>query len=325
MVLVVDILLFILGCILLVKSASILVKSATRLAVIFKVTEFAIGFVLVAFSTSLPEIFVGIIASFERLPAFVLGNVIGSNIVNLTLIVGIAVLVKGEINIYSKMVLKNCLLMLTITLIPVLLMLDQSLNQLDGIILVAIFILYMWRLYKQERKFEKKLEERVRRREKIKYFLLFCTSIFLLWIASRIVIISSEGISLVLGVPEIMIGLILLAFGTSLPELIFTVRASIEHEYLAIGDILGSVITNATLVLGLSAIIYPIQSGFLIFITSTMFMIMSAFLFTTFVESERNLRQKEGIALILLYVLFLIIEFNVQFFQTGIIGCPPCP
>jgi cation:H+ antiporter len=324
MVLVLDLLMFFLGCVLLVKSASLLVNSATRLAIIFKVTEFAIGFILVAFSTSLPELFVGIISSFQGLSSFVLGNVIGSNIVDLTLIIGIAVLVKNEINIYSKMVIKNSLFMLFITIVPILLMLDQSLNQLDGVILIILFIFYMWRLFKQERRFEKKMEERVFRREKVKYFVLFAASIFMLWLSSQVVITSAEGISIAFGIPEIMIGLILLAFGTSLPELIFTVKATIEHEYLAVGDILGSVITNSTLVLGISAIIHPIEAGFLIFLTSMMFMVMSAFLFTTFVESERNLRLKEGVALILLYVIFLIVEFNVQMFQSGVIGCA-CP
>jgi cation:H+ antiporter len=304
------------ACIILVKSSFYLVRSTTKLSAFFGMTEFAIGFILMAFSTSIPELFVSVTSAMRGMPEFVLGNVIGSNIINLTLVIGIIVIVRRGINVESKMVVKDSLIVFIITILPVLLMLDQNLNRLDALVLIGAFFAYNWFILRQEKKFERQLA-RVRRRDFLKYFVMFVVSIVLLLFAAQLAVISAERISINLGIPAILIGLIILALGTSLPELFSgTVAAVEQHDYLAVGDILGSVVTNATLVLGIAALISPIYSDFMIFLTSSMFMIISAFIFTTNLESDRALNVKEGVVMLLLYVLFIMVEFTVRIIQT---------
>ena len=118
-------------------------------------------------------------------------------------------------------------------------------------------------------------------------------------------------------IPSILIGLFMVSIGTTLPELTFEVKAVLaKHRYMALGDLLGSVVANSTLVLGVTALIHPITADFLLFITSASFMVVVAFLFMTFVESEKKITLQEGIALIMLYVLFIIVMFNMRIIET---------
>ncbi len=311
-----DLFFFVGACIILIKSSFLLVRSTTKLAAFFGMTEFAIGFILMAFSTSIPELFVSITSALQGMPDFVLGNVIGSNVINLTLVIGVTVIVRRGINIESKMVMKDSLIMFFITALPVVLMLDQNLNRLDALILIAVFLLYNWHILKQEKKFERTLA-RVRKKDFLKYFLMFMVSIVLLLFAANLAVTSAKRISVGMGVPAILIALLVLAMGTSLPELFSGTLAALEgHDYLAVGDILGSVVTNATLVLGIAALITPIYTDYLVFITSSMFMIISAFIFTTNLESDRALNVKEGIVMLLLYILFIMVEFTVRMMEA---------
>ena len=125
----------------------------------------------------------------------------------------------------------------------------------------------------------------------------------------------ATSVSETLAVPPIFIGLFVISIGTSLPELMVGVSAAKKGKSdIVMGDIIGSVVTNATLILGIAALINPIQANFMLFITSTGFMLLAAFLFVTFTESGNKLYQKEGVALIMLYILFLIVELNLKGF-----------
>jgi cation:H+ antiporter len=107
--------------------------------------------------------------------------------------------------------------------------------------------------------------------------------------------------------------LFLISFGTTLPELAFGVNAVLKgHKGMALGNIYGTIIVNATLVLGLSAVIYPITSDFLLFLVSAVFLIVLAFLSWTFLESDHKLSVQEGVALILFYLLFVIVELTIK-------------
>ena len=144
--------------------------------------------------------------------------------------------------------------------------------------------------------------------------MIFLVSLILLLISSKLVVEYAKLISVELLLPPILIGLILIAVGTSLPELVFGVRAALtKHSELSLGDITGAVVANSTLVLGLTALIYPIHANNLLFLTSGFFMFIVTFLFASFVESGYELDWKEGCSLIFLYVFFLILELYLNF------------
>ena len=142
---------------------------------------------------------------------------------------------------------------------------------------------------------------------------LFVISIALLLLSSEFVVKSAVSISDELLVPPILIGLFLVAIGTSLPELIFETRAVLKkHKELALGDVIGSVVANSTLVLGATSLIYPITANMILFFSSTIFMIAVAAVFVAFAKGKRGFTIKEGILLLLFYILFIFLEFFIK-------------
>lgn len=324
--LLVNLILFALACLVLVQSNNLLVKALAKISYFFRLTEFTIGFIIVSVGTSLPELFVGIVSALEGTPAFSVGNVIGSNILDLTLVVGIAVLLAKNITIESKIIKTDLIYMLIIAFLPVLLLLDhhiwwklglfpnmtQGLSRIDGVILIMVFVYYIYLLIKQEARFSKTVEH-TPKKETMKYMIIFLASLAILLISADFVVKYAMSLSLELKLSPLLIGIFVIALGTSLPELVFTTKAVLSmHHSMAIGDIVGSVITNSSLVLGITAVITPISVNTLIYLTSSLFMLFSAFIFFTFAESANRITWKEGIALLLLYVLFVIVETYVR-------------
>lgn len=313
--LITNLLLFLAACIVLVVSGSLLVRSLRKVAIFLHVSEFVIGFMLMAFATSIPELFVGISSALAASTALTIGNVIGANILDLTLIVGIIVLLKRGIVIESDKTKKDALYMFFIAALPLILMwIGKSISRVDGVILIAAFLLYARKLYKERKIFTKEVSNGVRKRwEPILNTLLFIFSLALLFISSRFVVQYATLLSMDLILPPVLIGLFLISIGTTLPELTFESSAvMMGHSEMALGNLIGSVIVNSTLVLGITALIYPITVNMWIFFTSAIFMLLVAFLFATFVESGNKLYIKEGISLILLYIFFILIEFYIK-------------
>ena len=327
--LVINLALFILACIVLVQSNSFLVKSLAKISYFLKLNEFTIGFIIMSLATSLPELFVGIMSALSGTPAFAVGNVIGSNILDLTLVIGIAALLAKNIKIESKIIRKDMIYMLLIALLPIILLMDhhfwwkfglfpnmiQGLSRMDGIILLGAFVYYIYTLVQQEARFSR-IVDKTSRKEAIKFMLLFLVSITLLLISAHFVVDYAKLLSIDLAISPLLMGLFIISFGTSLPELIFETKAVLsQHQSMAIGDLVGSVITNSALVLGVTALIAPIAVNSVIYLTSTLFMLFAAFIFFTFAESGEKITWTEGIALLFLYVLFIIIE---TYINTGL-------
>ncbi len=323
-----NLLLFTVACVILVKSASVLLGHLPRVASFFRLNEFAIGFIIMAVSTSTPELFVGISSALGKNTALSLGNVIGSNIVDLTLIIGLVALFNRGIRIRSKIIRKDIIYMIAILLLPVVMMLwppgwlhpgeealVSTISRFEGILLLLVFIGYLYMAARQERTFHSEIQ-RATRQEAGVSILLSLAMVIILLASSHFVVRYATGISAELHVPPILIGLFLVAIGTSLPELSFEMRAvSMKHEEMALGDLIGSIITNSTLVLGATALIRPITANFFLFFTSAMFMIVIAFVFLTFAESDGRLTPKEAISLVMLYVLFIIVESYIKTLQ----------
>jgi len=150
------ILIFIISCFLLVKSGTWLVTSLSRIAQTLKWNEFLVSFCLLALASSLPELFVGLSAAFHKLPQLSFGNIIGANILNLTLGIGItALLLKGGLKIESKIARKSCFYAAFFVSLPLLLILDGTLSRVDGIILLLALGLYFRRILSEKEKFTK--------------------------------------------------------------------------------------------------------------------------------------------------------------------------
>lgn len=306
---------FLISCLVLFFSATFLVKSLSKIARFLRIQEFTAGFIIMAIATSLPELFVGIAAALEKNTALALGNVIGSNIVDLTLIAGIGVVLVKGYRIKTKETKKDALFMVGFALLPLILMvLGQKISRGDGLLLLLFFSIYLVRMIKKRKYYPKKYENKVPRKQIVFNVFLFVFCLVILFLSAHYAVVYGKALSLDLALPPIIIGLFLIAFATSLPELVFETSAILKgHSEMALGDLIGSVIANSSLVLGVTALIYPISADFFLALTSGIFMLIVCFIFAAFVKSGDRFSWKEGVSLILFYIFFIVLEFFLNF------------
>ncbi len=297
------------GCFILVKSTDLIIRSIHYLAKYFNISEFVIAFVLAGLATSLPELFIGILSAVDKVSVLSLSNIFGSNISNLTLILGLGVIVAKKIYSSSRMLNRNLIYVFLLVIYAILLSLDGYVSRIDGIGLVVLFVLYNTILFFQSKEFSKKAGW-ARKKKLFKNILLLFIGIFLLISSAYMVVQASTNLAAIIQASIFLVGLILVALGTSLPEFIFGLRSiKTDHKDMILGGILGSIASNVTIVLGVTAIINPIliQNRSLL-ATSALFMIVSYIIFVFLSKTDKKLTWQEGLGLILVYIIFIIIQ-----------------
>ncbi len=292
----------------LVKSASYAVKSIINVAKYFRMSEFFITFFIAGLISIAPELFIGINSALVGATDIGLGTLIGSNIADLTIIVGVVALVGRKIPI-SQSIIKNDLHFLAATSAPVLLLLDGSLSRMDGLFLVLIFLVYMYYSFRNEKVFSN-----APKKEKeffVKNLAVFIFSMSVLFVSSHFIVSSALELFDALYIPPIIAGLFLISIGTTLPELTFSLKAVLaKHKQIALGDILGNVAIDSTLSIGIIALISPITTNFTVFAISALFMSFAALLVVTLFTSGKKITWNERFLLFFLYALFVIIHLK---------------
>jgi len=302
---------FFIAAIILIVCGIYLVKSLTKISKFLGISEFSLAFIIMAFATSIPELFIGISSALNGNPSLSLGNIIGANILNLTLVTGIIILLSKEIKFDSGKVGKEIYFMLVILAVMIFLfVIGKELSRLDGLILLGLFLIHVYGIFKKRKKYKAKIKNGRIKISGFYWLIIFLVALVGLFISSNFAVRYASLLAVDLNLPKIIIGLFLLSIATTLPELIFGILASkMKHNEMAIGDQIGSVVVNAAFILGVVALIHPISAEFIPFLVSAVFMFISAFIFVTFVKSGAKLERYEGISLILIYVLFVIVEF----------------
>jgi len=295
----------------LIFSGSWVVKSLTRLSTSLRFSYFVAGFILMAFATTIPELLVGVTSALEKAPSLSLGNVLGSNIANLGLILAIAAILKRGIEIKSKIIKDDVLYLVPLVLLPLTLLLDGTLSRLDGLILIGTFLVYLAKLIRERREFKAFLEEGPLFAGCFLNLFIFIFSVFVLILSAKFVVDYGILIAKGLNLPLVLIGLSAVALGTSLPELVFVLKATkADKEEMALGDILGACVINSSLVLGVTALIFPIfDIDFSSFSKAAIFLLLILGIFVLDIRSKNGLRWSTGLFLLILYFTFLIWEF----------------
>ncbi len=312
-----QILLLIIGFILLIKGADIFVDGASSTAQNFKVSKMLIGLTIVAFGTSAPELAVSLKALSIGSTDMVLGNVIGSNITNGLLILGVSVLIRN-LTVKQNTVKKELPLHILISSLLVVLFLDRELNNLspnmisrsDAFAILLFFCVFLYYIISISRN---KIDEN---HEKGQYGMvksLIFVGLGLLGIifGSDMVVNSATNIAKTLGVSERVISLTIIAFGTSLPELVTSIISSIKKEQdILVGNIIGSNIFNICIVLGLPVAIYGsiIPTSFQIIDLITL-LAMSLLLYIIPKTNHYKITRSHGFLLIALYLIYYTIVF----------------
>ena len=307
---IIKILLLVVGFVRLIKGADILVDGASSIALNFKVSKMLIGLTVVAFGTSAPELAVSISARMAHSDDIVIGNVIGSSIFNTLLILGVASIIR-PIKVKDNTVKKELPLQLILSLLLVVLIMDIA---LDGTVInlitrsdalaitlfFLIFVYYLLSISKTHSLFHEKAPFGI-----VKSFGFLIVGLVSLIYGSNMVIDNSTYIAHALGISDRVIALTIVAFGTSLPELITSITASIKDEQeLLVGNILGSNIFNICIVLGIPVAIFgTIQaSGFNVI--DIIAFITSAILLFIFAKNGNEITKKEGIVMVSLFIIY---------------------
>jgi len=302
------------GLVLLIWGADRFVHGAAAGARNMGIAPLLIGLTVVAFATSAPEILVSIVASLRGEPGLAIGNAIGSNIVNIGLVLGCVALIK-PIQLRSATLRREMPALLAVTLLTVSLFLDSFLSFIDGIVmLTGLVIVMMWltRLGMRSapsdpinQEYEAEIPKNVTTRIAIIWLLV---GIATLLAGAHLLVDGSIEIARILGVSEVVIGILLVAFGTSLPELAVSLVSALKGEYgLAIGNIVGSNIFNLLAVIGVAATIAP--SSLAPSVLSLHIFVMVAFTLVLFAmtydyDGKSELSRIEGIALLLAFIAY---------------------
>jgi len=308
--------LFLVSCIALSWLGTRLVKSLIEIAEYLHLREFIVGFFVMAIAACLPNLFVDISAALHNIPQLSFGDVLGGNIVDLTLVMALAVFFsRSGLPAESKMVQSSALFTSAAAVLPLLLILDGKLTRLDGVILILAFIFYSIWLFSKEDRFKKVYTER--KIKNIKNRMGFLRNILKSALLLGLLILSSQGIimaaqyfSSTLTIPISVIGLLIVGLGNCFPETYFSIlSARKDQTWMILGNIMGSIAICATLVLGIVVLISPFQIANLApFHIAMVFTFVAAIISLVIIRSGTNITKREGMILLAVYVAFLLSE-----------------
>ncbi|MCD6233337.1 sodium:calcium antiporter [bacterium] len=306
---------FIISCLVLSKSSAWVVEALTRMARFLKWKEFTVAFILMAFATSLPELFVGVTSALHQKPSLSFGNVIGSNIINLTLGIAVIAFLVKTLSCKSRFLQQTSLFTAIIGFLPVLLILDGNLSRIDGVILLSFLVFYLHKVFTEQEYFRKVFinhsqEEWRRFKLFLRDLLIFLGGLLLLLASSQGVVWSASDVAVSLGISLAVVGSVIVAVGTNLPEIVFTLRAvRTGHQDMALGNLMGSVVSNSTLVLGLTVLISPLKVvTFAPYVSGILFTVFTCFFFYVFFKTGKEITKKEAWVLLLVYLSFVILQ-----------------
>jgi len=306
---------FIVCCFLLYFAGNWVIEGLARIARFLGWREFVVAFFIMAFASSLPNLFVGISSALHKIPQLSFGDIVGGNLVDLTIVVALASLLAKGLPAGSRMVQASSIFTILIAILPLLLILDGKLGRGDGILLILVFFLYIFWLFSKKERFTKIYDgERESITKEIKgFFKGFGKIIFgiiLLLLAAEGIVRAAAFFAQSLSLPLALVGILIVGLGNALPETYFSIVSAKKGEsWMILGNLMGSVIVPATLVLGIVVLICPIEvSDFSSFAIARFFLIISALFFLFFVRTDRRITQKEALFLLLIYIVFVIIE-----------------
>jgi cation:H+ antiporter len=305
-----DYLIFVISLASLIWGADLLIAQSERIALRFDISEYVIGATLIALGTSLPEMAASIAASYNGKPEIAVSNVIGSNILNITLVLATVFLLAKHINPHRDFFAKDSSWALFPVLIFVVMAMEGSFTRIDGILLLALMLAYLLFLKNNGAEVlaleDEEMEEAVKAPFSWpKVILLLLGGFVLVIVGAEFTVESASSIAKSLGVSEWIIGIVMISLGTSMPELIVSIVASLKGKAdMAIGNIIGSNMANITVVLGSAALVNDLRldMGKYLFDIGAM---VAATLMLLFITANRMYSKPAGISLLVLLGVFL--------------------
>lgn len=295
---------------LVIRGSILATKYAVCLAKNFQLSKYVVGLIVIAIISILPETFIAINASLKGIPAFGLGTLFGSNVADLTLVFVIIILLsRRNIKIESR-ILKNNIVYPFLFLIPLLLGFDGYYSRLEGLALIIAGVVFYYFAFKNGCRHLSKTPKDNSHFKNILYLLI---SMLLLLIGAHFTVIAATNLAANLGVAPVLIGMLIVGVGTTIPELLFSLQAVKKHDdSLAVGDVLGTVLADATIVVGLLAVINPFLFPRKIIYVTGIFMLLAAFMLCYFMRTGKVISKKESIILFIFWLAFVLTEYFIN-------------
>jgi cation:H+ antiporter len=306
-----EVLLFlILGLIALFIGAEGLIRGSSALALKIGITPLVVGLTVVAFGTSTPEFVVSLKAAFIGNSSISLGNVVGSNIANIALILGISAIIR-PLDVHTNIIRREIPIMIGISILLVLLLIDGELGLVDGIIFdlgIVIYTIVNITMARKEKntEVEKEFKEGLKTKLSVPIsIVMIIGGLALMILGANLFVTSSISIAKVVGVSDAIIGLTIVAVGTSLPELITSIVAAYKNESdIAIGNVVGSNIFNILGILGITALVIPISSSGISYVDFGV-MIFTAIILLPLSKTGFKISRLEGLFLLAGYIVYI--------------------
>lgn len=288
-----------------IKGASLATKYATHLAKSYRLSKYATGFIIIAIISILPESFIAINSSFKGISSFGLATLFGTSITDMTIVFGIIIFfAKRNLKIESK-ILKNQNVYPFMLMLPLILGLNGHFSRPEGLaLMVAGGIFYYFSL-------KNGVDKNVSLgnvNDKYKNILMLIFSMFMLVAGSYFTVISTVALSNYFMINPVLIGMLVVSIGTTMPELFFSLKSTKNgDDSMAIGDILGTVLANTTIIVGILALIRPFSFPQKIIYVTGIFMVASSFILFRFMKSGRSVTRKEAFLLFVFWLIFVLV------------------
>ncbi len=294
-----------------IKGATLATRYATALAQAYHLSKYTVGFIIIAIISILPETFISINAALSGIPSFGLGVLFGSNIADLTLIIALILFLVGRgIKIESK-ILKNYTVYPFILLLPLILGANGHFSRIEGTTLIIIGGIFYYLAFRQGSYTGPIVKQSIG--EKAKNVGLLLASMALLLVGAHFTVTAATALATSIGVSPIIIGMLIVGLGTTMPEFFFSLKSLKRNDdSLAVGDILGTVLADATIVVGILALVRPFSFPQKIVFVTGMFMVIASFLLFYFMRSGRKISKQEAHILFFFWVTFVLVEFFVN-------------
>ncbi|MCX6718605.1 MAG: hypothetical protein NTY81_03355 [Candidatus Staskawiczbacteria bacterium] len=314
---VIEITIFLASCFVLSWLSSKFIKTLTEVAKYLGWKEFIVAFFVMGFAASLPNLFVDLNAAFRGLQQISFGDIMGGNLIDLSLSMAIVVLFSGSfVSTESKTVQSSAVFTTMIAFLPWILVLRTGgLDRLDGVILIAAFFIYAFWLFSNDDRFRKvyrnkKLKDITKKSTLIWDLIKIIAILAMLLAASYAVVYTAQYFAATMNVSLALVGVLIVALGNCFPEIYFGVISARKKEnWMVLGDMMASVIVCATLVLGIVALVAPFKiNDFSPFLIARIFMVIACALYFFFIASDKKITKKEGLLLLFVYVAFLLTE-----------------
>jgi cation:H+ antiporter len=314
---------FIVGLAVLVKASDYFTDSAEKIGLRFGIPAFIVGVTIVAIGTSLPELVSALVAVFLGAPEIGIGNVVGANIVNILLIIGLVSIVSKKIKIYYELKHVDLPFLMGSTFLLAFVIFDGRVTIIESVLLITVLVIYLWyTIYSRTERHDgeikkefKKEKEILKEKHKLKKstWAILVGGAFFIYLGANLTVTSAIQLSEILGIGKDIIAISIISLGTTLPELAVSISAARKKQpEIAIGNVLGSNIFNSLAVVGIPGLVGGVLFGPLIFEISlvAIFVLIGATLLYYFMVEDREITMWEGGLLLVFYIFFLLYLFG---------------